>query len=194
MGSTFKLIVMLGVLRGGVYAYREFGPLPPEAQRYVDQALAAAQKFIAKHAPRAATAARGESNPFAELPATNIPGFVPPACAVEAPPLFAEAAAALPDEPAAAAAPPAPANSAVAGDLQPLLDQLVGMGVGEYELSRWGSSGDLYRFRCAAPLAGSMDQTQQFEAVAPTPAASVEQVLGEVAQWRLARASGPMLR
>ena len=57
----------------------------------------------------------------------------------------------------------------------------------EYTLEKWGSAGQLYRFQCKMPLAQSNQITQQFEAVAPDPLASVEQVVGEVSSWQMAR-------
>ncbi|MBX3434693.1 MAG: hypothetical protein KF847_15345 [Pirellulales bacterium] len=180
MGTTFKAAVMLAAVGGGVAAWDKYGPLPPEARRYVDQAIGAAKGFLADHLPK--------SSSQRDVAGPRIDAGEPFAAPVDStsPPLFGA-------EPAQVAiAPPAP--TAGTGDLQPLLDQLVKLGIGEYELARWGSRGDLYRFRCAAPLAGSMDQARQFEAIAPTPLASVEQVLGEVSSWRLARSGGQFTR
>lgn len=179
MGTTFKAVVMLAAVGGGVAAWDKYGPLPPETRRYVDQALGAAKEFLANHLPQSSQRdVAGPRIDAGEPFAAQSDSTAPPQFGVE---------------PAqVAAAPPAPSSGPV--DLQPLLDQLVKLGIGEYELARWGSRGDLYRFRCAAPLAGSMDQARQFEAIAPTPLASVEQVLGEVSAWRLARSGGQFTR
>lgn len=106
-----------------------------------------------------------------------------PALASLAPPIPPERVAVDPAAPQVAA----PTESVDAAALRPLLAQLIDFGVGEYELRRWGSSGNLYRFRCAAPLAGDLQHSQQFEAIAASPTETVQQVLADVAAWRLAR-------
>ena len=70
--------------------------------------------------------------------------------------------------------------------VEPLLQQLRSRGVAEYSLEKWGSNGQLYRFRCAMPLAQNDAFTRQFEAVASDPVAPIEQVVGEVAKWQTA--------
>jgi hypothetical protein len=79
-------------------------------------------------------------------------------------------------------------------DLEPLLEALRGLGAAEYELQHWGSSGRLYRFRCAMALNASDEHTQHFEAVAEDPRMSVAQVLSEATQWRHARRGDRVLR
>jgi len=86
--------------------------------------------------------------------------------------------------------PAADANEAVSQQAEPLLAQLRTLGVAEYTLEKWGINGQLYRFCCAMPLAQSAEHTRQFEAVAGDPLASIEQVVGEVATWQVARRGG----
>ena len=68
--------------------------------------------------------------------------------------------------------------------MEPLLARLRAFGAIEYVLERWGDSGELYRFRCAIPLASSRDATREFEAVAESPQSTIEQVVHQVASWR----------
>ncbi|MCA9235181.1 MAG: hypothetical protein KDA44_06905 [Planctomycetales bacterium] len=179
MGTTFKAVVMLTVVVGGPVAYLYHGPLPPQVRRVVDRVTTVAREMV------------GEKGDSGETPSDACPGGVCPggACPIDAPTFappidrpLAPPSLVVESSPAAAPTPAVDANS-----LQPLLDQLVQLGVGEYELTRWGSAGALYRFRCAAPLAGDLQHAQQFEAVGESPAASIEQVVAEVAAWRLAR-------
>ena len=75
--------------------------------------------------------------------------------------------------------------------VEPFLVKLRQFGVAEYALERWGGDGKLYRFHCEMPVIGS-SLTQQFEAVAADPEASVEQVVTEVSRWQLARQASGM--
>ncbi len=85
------------------------------------------------------------------------------------------------------ATPESTAPQSIALQVQPLLERLRSLGVSEYTLEKWGNAGQLYRFRCAMPLAQSDDITRQFEAVADSPLLSVEQVVVEVATWHASR-------
>ena len=119
-------------------------------------------------------------------------GMNPPARYVEgryaeAPGAPLEIGKALP----APAPPSAKAPTTLAERVEPLLTQLRQYGVAEYALERWGGDGKLYRFHCEMPIAGG-SLTQQFEAVAANPEASVEQVVAEVAQWRTTRDAAGM--
>ena len=67
--------------------------------------------------------------------------------------------------------------------LDPLLVQLRAFGAAEYSLQRWGPDAVMYRFHCDMPLAAGAQLTEQFEAIASTPQAAVQQVLHEVAAW-----------
>jgi len=79
------------------------------------------------------------------------------------------------------------AKTVAVEQVEPLLGQLRGLGVLEYHLEKWGNAGQMYRFRCAMPLAQSDEVTRQFEAVADNPKASIEQVVREVSHWQTAR-------
>ena len=76
------------------------------------------------------------------------------------------------------------AASSLEATMEPLLARLREFGAVEYVLERWGDSGELYRFRCAIPLASSRDATREFEAVAESPQSTIEQVVHQVASWR----------
>jgi hypothetical protein len=169
---------MLSVLVGLPAAWVYYGPLPPSAQRMVDRFVATAKKTVGR-----------ESNPLAaeaavavEAPAFEIGGSV-----------SSRPATTLAAAPAGSPAPASGTAEMAAGPMEPLLAKLRGLGAAEYVLEPWGSSNGYYRFRCEMPLAGGNDFTQQFEAVAADPVASVEQVVAEVASWHAARGGG-MLR
>ncbi len=191
MSSTSKAVVMLAVLVGGPAAWMHYRPLPPAAQRYVDDALAAAQDFLAEHGVlrRSSPPSEGAGpaaaefaleNQWATTPAiSSTPAGTRPAAYLEAPPLVATEQT-----------PSAPTK----GALEPLLAELVKLGVGEYELMRWGTGGELYRFRCAVPLAGDMSQAQEFEAIGPTPQAPIAQVLEDLSSWHVARNETGLMR
>ncbi len=78
--------------------------------------------------------------------------------------------------------------------LEPRLARLRTLGVEEYVLEPWGAGNRLYRFRCEMPLAAGGQATEQFEAVAADPQASIEQVVADVSSWQTARAGGTILR
>ena len=189
MATLFRAAVMLSVLVGLPGAWIYYGPLPTGAQRVVDRFVAIAKEATgwkeaeAKPQPtwdftKSAPIAGGDLGaqaqgvaplaPMAEAPAVQIGGALPlPEASPEMPP------------------------STLKERLKPLLQQLEQYGVAGYEMHRWGSDGNLYRFQCEMPLAGG-SLTQQFEAVAANPEASVEQVIAEVSEWRLARQAGGM--
>ncbi len=80
-----------------------------------------------------------------------------------------------------------PTTKGLAEQVEPLLERLRALGSTEYSLEAWGREGEFFRFRCAMPLAQDKQFTQQFEAVAETPRASIEQVVSEVTRWQTAR-------
>jgi hypothetical protein len=197
MATLFRAAVMLSVLVGLPGAWIYYGPLPTGAQRVVDRVVTIAkeaagwEKTEAKPRPTwdftkseaINSQARPEvmpdvtSNMTAKMPDDRV--YTP------APPL--EIGNALP----APESPSAKAPTTLAERVEPLLTQLRQYGVAEYALERWGGDGKLYRFHCEMPIAGG-SLTQQFEAVAANPEASVEQVVAEVAQWRTAREAAGM--
>ncbi|MAT71932.1 MAG: hypothetical protein CMJ58_20705 [Planctomycetaceae bacterium] len=184
MGTAVKALIMLAVVVGGPLAYLAHGPLPPRAQQVVDRATDAVRDVLGWETAGAA----------GDCPEGICPIDMPPALPLVGSSIAENGIA------AAAAAPPLQSVPGAAADvvdgsaLQPLLDQLIAWGVGEYELTRWGSSGMLYRFRCAAPLANDVQHARQFEAVAESPSESVQQVVADIAAWRLARNHSQLLR
>ena len=203
MATLFRAAVMLSVLVGLPGAWIYYGPLPTGTQRVVDRVVAIAKeaagwkKTEAKPRP---TWDFTKSEPIApEGDGVNLGtgGMNPPArdgegryaegSYAESPGASLEIGKALPvPEP-----PPAKAATTLAERVEPLLTQLRQFGVAEYALERWGGDGKLYRFHCEMPIAGG-SLTQQFEAVAANPEASVEQVVAEVTQWRTAREAAGM--
>jgi hypothetical protein len=189
MATLFRATVMLSVLVGLPGAWIYYGPLPTGAQRVVDRFVAIAKETTGWKEAEAKPAPTWDFTKSAPIVAEglgeNSGGMNLPARYVDAPPLQFGSALPLP-EPT-----PATVPSTLAERVEPLLTQLRQFGVAEYALERWGGDGKLYRFHCEMPIGGG-SLTQQFEAVAANPEASVEQVVAEVSQWRLARQAGGM--
>ena len=192
MATLFRAAVMLSVLVGLPGAWIYYGPLPTGAQRVVDRFVAIAKEATGWKETEAKPAPTWDFTKSAPIVgeglavgAGDAEGINPPARYAEAPSLQIGGALPLPE------APPAKAPSTLAERVEPLLTQLRQFGVAEYALERWGGDGKLYRFHCEMPIAGG-SLTQQFEAVAANPEASVEQVVAEVSQWRTARQAGGM--
>lgn len=191
MATLFRAAVMLSVLVGLPGAWIYYGPLPTGAQRVVDRFVAIAKEATGWKETEAKPAPTWDFTKSAPIVgegvSENSGGMNPPARYREAPAASFEIGSALPSpEPA-----PAKAPSTLAERVEPLLTQLRQYGVAEYALERWGGDGKLYRFHCEMPIGGG-SLTQQFEAVAANPEASVEQVVAEVSQWRVARQAGGM--
>lgn len=172
MAATLRAVVMLTVLVGLPAAWIYYGPLPPGAQRVVDRVIELVKD---------ATGWRQPAEALAETKAA------PQFSAVEAAPTFAVSPAPV------APTTPTAVPTGLAEQLEPMLERLRALGPTEYALEPWGSEGQLYRFRCAMPLADDHQVTREFAAVAATPLASVEQVVGEVTNWQSARAGGRQL-
>jgi hypothetical protein len=193
MATLFRGAVMLSVLVGLPGAWIYYGPLPTGAQRVVDRFVAIAKEATGWKEAEVKPAPTWDFTKSAPIVGEglgeNPGGMNPPARYAEAPAASFEIGSALPlplPEPV-----PAKAPSTLAERVEPLLTQLRQYGVAEYALERWGGDGKLYRFHCEMPIGGG-SLTQQFEAVAANPEASVEQVVAEVSQWRLARQAGGM--
>lgn len=216
MATGFRAAVMLATLVGLPAAWLYYGPLPPAAQRVVDQATCSIREAIGlpPSDPRGPT-----SSALSHRDAAPAPAFVSATARASAVEGIATAAAhprALPRSPAASpAANPsgfhplgeegvprvsrAPASSPGEGgqldaQTEGLFEQLRQLGAADYQLRQWGTSGDLYRFECSMPLAANPEHTRHFEAVAGSPRASVERVMSEVSSWQLARRSGQVYR
>lgn len=179
MTTALRALIMLAFLVGLPAAWIYYGPLPDRAQRTVDRLIREAKTAVGWHhsdPARATGFATRQQRPAA-------PGFA----AAPPRPGLVEAGREAGDGAAAKKANP------LAARLEPLLARLRELGVAGYALERWGNGGQWYRFRCEMPLAASA-ATQQFEAVAVDPQATVEQVVAEVSSWRLAQQSGGPIR
>lgn len=199
MATLFRAAVMLSVLVGLPGAWIYYGPLPTGAQRVVDRFVTIAKDAAGwketEAQPRPEWDFRN-STPLGEGSLAGTPagktlgetaGMNPAARLGSAPSLKIGDALPHPDmEPAAPREP-----STLEERVEPWLTQLRQFGVAEYALERWGGDGKLYRFHCEMPVIGS-SLTQQFEAVAANPEASIEQVVTEVSRWRLARQASGM--
>ena len=186
MTTAFRALVMLAFFVGLPAAWIYYGPLPDGAQRVVDQFVAAAKEAVGWEK---AIAARDRVAPVIQ-PTPLAPAWPQSTAAgqmtSESAPSFA------PAQPSIAAAPTAQATLAAA--VEPLLARLRAWGVAKYALEPWGAGNSLYRFHCEMPLAADAALTQQFEAVADDPQATIEQVVAEVATWQLARQEHGLIR
>lgn len=165
----FRAVVMLAVLVGLPAAWIYYGPLPTGAQRAVDRVVEVIRN------------ATGWQQPMA---ATIVPKVAPQyrVAAASAPAFSSDSASVSGAEPQVRQ--PSPLTG-LAEQVEPLLERLRSLGSTEYSLEPWGREGKFFRFRCAMPLVAQDKQfTRQFEAVAETPRASIEQVVSEVARWR----------
>ena len=174
MATTFRALVMLTVLVGLPAAWVYYGPLPPEAQRVVDRLVGVAKEAIGWDKPTSYHLADATENNYSPAPAANSADALDMRVAVQS-------AVVTPVEAPALVPPKSPT---FAQRVEPLLAKLREFGVVAYDLEPWGASGTLYRFHCEMPLGASDQLTQQFEAVAENPQATIEQVVAQVAQWQ----------
>jgi hypothetical protein len=168
----FRAVVMLAVLVGLPTAWIYYGPLPPGAQKVVDRVVEVVKN---------ATGWQRSSEDL--LDAKAAPRF----SGAETSPAFSTRPVTL------RSAAPSGMPAGLAEQVEPLLERLRALGPTEYSLEPWGRQGEFFRFRCAMPLTPDHGATRQFEAVAETPLASVEQVVGEVTHWQTARLDGKQL-
>lgn len=63
------------------------------------------------------------------------------------------------------------------------------LGIADYSLSPWGTSGEIYRFRCSAPWGSGGTFHRHFEAVAANPTEAALHVLSQVEAWQQSQAS-----
>jgi hypothetical protein len=162
-----RAVVMLLVLVGLPAAWIYYGPLPQGAQQAVDRVLEVVKETIGQQQPVAEPNAQ-KAAPRYDVTAQTLKNSSPTPSLPPAPPQAA------------------PGPVGLAEQVRPVLEKLRSLGSTEYSLEPWGSSGDFFRFRCAMPLVAQDRQfSQQFEAVAATPRASIEQVVSEVARWKM---------
>lgn len=190
MATLFRAAVMMSVLVGLPGAWIYYGPLPSSAQRVVDRFVTIAKEATGwRSAEPAAKPAWDftKSEPIVGQTDGVNPGTAGVNPAARSEQLAPNFGSALPPVEAPQPAPP----ETLVERVEPLLHQLRQLGVVRYDLKYWGQEGKLYRFDCEMPIGGG-SLTQQFEAVTGDPEASVEQVVTEVTQWRLARQTGGM--
>ena len=169
MKELFRAAVMLSVLVGLPAAWIYYGPLPPSAQKVVDRVVEVVKDATGWQQPHCDSFDDKTAPRFAQEPAPVAP--VVTAATNSAAPQMTEAA------------PPAPPAN-LQQQLAPLLQRLQALGPTDYSLEEWGNAGEFFRFRCAMPLGGQPGMTRQFEAVAKNPAACIQQVTAEIAQWK----------
>lgn len=176
----FRAVMMLAVLVGLPAAWIYYGPLPPGAQRVVDRVVEVVR------------ATAGWQRP---APTNNVVVPLPPRFSGDSAVLPAVATQPADGDSNSLSPPPMQTEMAsnatgLAAQVEPLLRQLRILGSTEYTLEPWGREGEFFRFRCAVPLAQDKQFTQQFEAVAETPQATIEQVVSQVTRWQIARLDG----
>lgn len=173
MKELFRAVVMLLVLVGLPAAWIYYGPLPPSAQKVVDRVVDVVKDATGWQQPHCDT--------FEDKTAPRFATSTP-------------AAPSLPPEPPAvipvSLSNDAPAASNLQQQLAPLLEKLQAFGPTDYSLEEWGAEGEFFRFRCAMPIGGQAGFSRQFEAVAANPAECIQQVIGEIGQWRGKRQAG----
>ena len=181
----FRAIVMLAVLVGLPAAWIYYGPLPSGAQRAVDRALEVVRNATGWQQPTAETVAT-KAAPRFNVAAAPAPKFSSHSARSQS--AQTQSSGLLPTTPMPMAQTGTiPTATGLAEQMEPLLERLRALGSTEYSLEPWGREGEFFRFRCAMPLAHNRHVTQQFEAVAETPRASIEQVVSEVTRWQTAR-------
>ncbi len=158
----FRAVVMLVVLVGLPTAWIYYGPLPSGTQRAVDRVVEVIR---------------------------NITGWQPTVetSVAKAAPQFSITTTPAPKFSSQSTSLPSTIPTALAEQMEPLLERLRALGSTQYSLEPWGREGKFFRFCCAMPLAQDRQFTQQFEAVAETPRASIEQVVSEVTRWQTSR-------
>jgi hypothetical protein len=179
MATAFRALVMLAFLVGLPAAWIYYGPLPERAQRTVDRLIQDAKDAVGWN-DHGGGRAKGFATRQQRPAAPNFTNDQP------RPSLVGASGDGVSKK-------IADTNPLVTA-LEPLLIRLRELGVAGYSLERWGQGGQWYRFRCEMPLAAASAATQQFEAVAVDPQATVEQVVAEVSSWRLARQTDGLMR
>ena len=169
MVVLFRAVLMLTVLVGLPAAWIYYGPLPPMAQGAVDRVVEVVRDTMGWQQPSTESSVQMTAPRYA-VASAEAPSFPTPGSDL---PLVAPKVA------------PATSQVSLGEELKPLLEELRSMGSTKYSLEHWGQKGEFFRFCCAMPLvAREKHLIQQFEAVAETPRASIEQVVSEVAHWK----------
>jgi hypothetical protein len=200
-------MVMLAVGAIAFKGWQMYGPPAEQVKsitgRAVDMAQAAWKNFHTPDAPaKPAAETRGAAPPFAQAlqpPAADVVITPPPLSSQTLTPgrpsgsipSTSALATQMPITPLTETSPPSGAKD---GRVQTLLSRLEQLGGADPKVAPWGSSGQLFRCCCQAPLANSPAVMQHFESVAAEPALAVEQVVAQVEAWRTAQRSGGVLR
>jgi hypothetical protein len=205
--TIFRAVVMLAVGAIVFKGWQMYGPpaeqIKSAAVRAVDFAQAAWKNLNGSDSgAQSAADARGGARPIAQ-PAPQPTGdvaIVPPALSTqsltpspptEAAPIASATSAQSSIAPSSATGPAASTNDERVKALMSRLEQLGGI---NSKVGPWGSSGQLFRCCCQAPLGNSSAVTQHFESVAAEPALAVEQVVSKVEAWRVAQRNDAVLR
>ncbi len=184
---VYRATVMISTLVVGALAYRAYGPQLEKLQPIVERV----RQLVAEACmPDPAADQLPSEDPLAAPPAEfEMPAE--PLVAAEPPPLIdanVQRTASWDDEeptpPPATTNPPSPPRDE--SSVAVLVQQLNGLGVTEYSLTKWGNSGQAYRFHCSVPWGPGGHYARHFDAIADDPADAARQVLEQVQQSQTA--------
>jgi len=208
----FRAIVMVAVGAAAFKGWQLYGPSNDKVKAFVVRASEMAQSAWKDYQGKgkdtdaqSPVEQRSVAPAFAQTiqpPSADVSVTAPPLAAQTPvanqsasviPSTIAPPAQAPPITPIVGTAPPAAAS---AGDdrVHTLLSRLQQLGGADPSVAPWGSSGQLFRCCCQAPLGNSPGVTQHFESVAAEPALAVEQVVAQVEAWQTARRDNGLLR
>ena len=196
--TIYRAIVMIAVGVIVVKGWQLYGPTNEQAKSFGVRALDMAQSAW-NNTQQPATESSG--------PAADPRMVIQPAAPIVAPPLQTAPPLQAPLEPilpvtglvpqpsdVPATTVPSPGITMEGTEVLPievterlplLYAKLEQLGGADPQLAPWGSSGELFRFRCRASLADTPAYARHFEAVAAEPVLAVEQVVAKVEAWRI---------
>ncbi|WP_442483507.1 hypothetical protein [Aeoliella sp. SH292] len=183
--TLYRASVMIGTLVVGALAYRAYGPELEKLKPLFTRAVEIASELISPDSETDTPLAEGEAG-SAPAPFTALATPLQPPALLDQ--NVQPAGGAL--EPVVPPLAPESTESPVAAVVRALNER----GVNDYSMTRWGADGTHYRFQCSVPWGEGGVYSQHFEAVAETPADAARQVLDQVNQWSVARASAPNYR
>jgi hypothetical protein len=176
MNSYFAItrtIIMFGTIMVGAMAWKVYGPPPEQLAPIVDRVAELAAQAVGReqanpslsgtHPPRQAASPSLLPLPAPSGASLRVDREVAPATVANQAPPYAQPQSARIDE---------------------LLAPLRSLGVVDAELKPWGATGQTYRCACRVASAENPTLERHFDAVAADAQSAVEQVVGEIEQWR----------
>lgn len=178
--AFMRLCIMVGVVVVGAMAYRVYGPPVGDLAGLLDRMVDTAKSAV------------GSSEPPTKQPQAAGPPVFDSALLGQLAPASSNASTAdmVPlNQPMAELPPLLPVGErglTLPTSVTPLVEQLRGLGAGQFQLAPWGGQHTMQRFVCRAPLPGESGFFRHFEAVATDAQSAVAQVVQDVTQWRAA--------